>query len=93
MIRALFIEPMMTSTLDGTSGLDVEASQIIENLAVAVMNPGAVIGPPISQTSKLLDDIAMATPVTARVLMAYVSGMQLSLLCPFVIFTKTGHQS
>jgi len=74
MIRKLFIEPIMIPTLEGTSECDAEESQIITNLAATVLNPGAMIGTAITETTKLLDDIAFATPATARVLMAYVSG-------------------
>jgi hypothetical protein len=79
MIRKLFIEPIMIPTLEGAPDSDSEASQIIANLAEAVMipipmNPLAVIGPAIADAAKILDEITVATPATARVLMAYVSG-------------------
>ena len=74
MIRKLFIEPIMIQTIDGNPGQDAEASQIIENLAQMVMNPGAAIVPAVTETFKTLDNIAVTTPATARVLMAYISG-------------------
>jgi len=79
MIRKLFIEPIMIPTLEGTSECDAEESQIITNLAATVLNPGAMIGTAITETTKLLDDIAFATPATARVLMAYVSDLTLGM--------------
>jgi hypothetical protein len=75
MIRKLFIEPMVRPALEGTqeSG-DSEESQLIESLASAVLNPSPVVGA-VGDTAKLLDEIAIATPATARVIMAYVAGM------------------
>jgi hypothetical protein len=74
MIRKLFIEPIMIPTIDGSPGPDAEDSQIINNLAQMLMNPGAAIVPTVTETLKTLDNIAATTPATARVLMAYVSG-------------------
>jgi hypothetical protein len=74
MIRKLFIEPIIAPSLDGIADCDAEESQIISNLAAAVLNPGPLVGTAVSQTAKFLDEIAVATPATARVLMAYVAG-------------------
>jgi hypothetical protein len=74
MIRKLFIEPIVTQAINGDPSQDGEASQIIENLAQMVMNPGAAIVPTITETLKTVDNIAITTPATARVLMAYISG-------------------
>lgn len=73
MIRKLFIEPIIAPTLEGTPGPDAEGAQIIEHIAQAVMNPGA-IAPAIADAAKILDEMTVATPATARVLMAYVAG-------------------
>lgn len=73
MIRKLFVEPIAVATLDGAP--DAEASQIISNLAKMVLNPVAAVGPVLTDATRMLDEIAVATPATARMLMAYVTGM------------------
>jgi hypothetical protein len=74
MIRKLFIEPIMLPTLEGAAESDANATTIIATLAQSVMNPGAAVVPAVTNAAKMLDDIAYATPATARVLMAYISG-------------------
>ena len=74
MIRKLFIEPIMVPTLEGSADGDAEGSQIIENLASAVLNPASMAIPAAVDTVKLLESIAVGTPATARVLMAYIAG-------------------
>ena len=74
MIRKLFIEPIMAPTLEGTSQADAEDSKIIESLASAVMNPASLAVPAIVDTAKLLESVAVSSPATARVLMAYIAG-------------------
>ena len=73
MIRVLFIEPVVAQTLEGTPGPDAEGTKIIENIAQAVMNPGA-IAPAIAETANRLNGIIVGSPATARGLMAYIAG-------------------
>ena len=73
MVRKLFIEPIVAPTLEGTPGSDAEGTKTIENIAKAVMNSGA-IAPAIADAAKTLDEMTVATPPTARVLMAYIAG-------------------
>jgi len=73
MIRKLFIEPSLAPTLEGTPGCDAEGTKIIENVAQAVLNTGAIT-PAIVDAAKILDEIIVAIPPTARVLMAYIAG-------------------
>ena len=77
MIRKLFIEPMMAPTLSARNTQhDIEGTRIIKGLATVVMDPSAsAMGPAAAATKQLLEDIAVGTPVTARVLMAYIAGM------------------
>jgi hypothetical protein len=88
MIRKLFIEPMI-NPLDGPGiqRSDTEESQIIENLASIVLNPGSVISSSAGETIKFLDETTAATPATARVLMAYVCGKCVMVL--YVAVSKT----
>ncbi|KZP09568.1 hypothetical protein FIBSPDRAFT_900413 [Athelia psychrophila] len=79
MIRKLFIEPIMAPSIDGSPADDPESSQIIENLAAMVMNPGAAVVPAASETLRMLDNIANTTPATARILMAYVCDLTLGM--------------
>lgn len=65
----------MAPSIDGSPADDAENSQIIENLAAMVMNPGAAVVPAASETLRMLDNIANTTPATARILMAYICGM------------------
>ena len=75
MIRKLFIEPIMAPTLEGQANGDAEGSHIIESLASAVLNPASMAVPAVVDTVKLLESIAVGTPATARVLMAYIAGI------------------
>ncbi|EKM49677.1 uncharacterized protein PHACADRAFT_265240 [Phanerochaete carnosa HHB-10118-sp] len=79
MLRKLFIEPIMVPTLEGDSHHDAEGSKIIENLASAVMNPASMAVPAATEAIKLLESVAVGTPATARVLMAYVADLTLGL--------------
>ena len=80
MIRKLFIDSIVASTLEGTPGPDAEGTQIFKNNAQAAMKPEP-IAPAIADAAKILDEMAVATPATARVLTAYVAG-NISLVLP-----------
>ncbi|GJE91866.1 hypothetical protein PsYK624_080170 [Phanerochaete sordida] len=79
MIRKLFIEPIMAPTLSARSPhRDVEGTRIIENLASAVMDPSSsAMGPTAAVAKEVLESVAVGTPATARVLMAYIADLTL----------------
>lgn len=80
MIRKLFIEPIMAPSLDGDhSRGDNESSKIIENLAAAVMNPTVVAVPAATEVIRLLENVAVGSAPTARILLAYIADLTLGL--------------
>ncbi|KIM75259.1 hypothetical protein PILCRDRAFT_684233 [Piloderma croceum F 1598] len=79
MIRMLFVEPIMSPTLDGNPDPDSEASHIIKNLAQVAINPAGAVTSAVSELLKSIDNMAATTPATARVLMAYISDLTLGM--------------
>ena len=65
----------MAPTLEGPAGNDAEGSKIIENLAAAVMNPASMAVPAAVDSVRLLETMAIGSPPTARILMAYITGV------------------
>ena len=86
MVRKLFIESILSPSIDGVSSPGEGASQLVDFLSQGSATRGSMIAPAVSETLKAIDDIFATTPAAARVLMAYICGMWFSLSDPFSMF-------
>ncbi|KZS86455.1 hypothetical protein SISNIDRAFT_447490 [Sistotremastrum niveocremeum HHB9708] len=79
-VRALFVEPLVSPDLESplTRGQD---SPLGDSLMNFMMNPTLVqgISTALNAAGAILNEIALSTPATARILMAYVANLTLGM--------------
>ncbi|KZS91516.1 hypothetical protein SISNIDRAFT_496568 [Sistotremastrum niveocremeum HHB9708] len=89
-IRNLFVEPLISSKIEHAQEHG-ETSPLIDNFVDAMTDPTGASAVKFAGNAavSILNEVALSTPATARILMAYVANLTLGMECLFYLLRKS----